>query len=182
MMIPMVIASTWFLLAPAQQVMAVNAAHVYIEADAAAVVSSAVLPPNIRISAAYQPIVLAMLRRSATFRRQCHRIGRDSRLNVTVGPELLPDRPGSAATTTIARGSRGDIEATVRLTGQVEAAELIAHEFEHILEQLDDVDLAAMASRSGTGVRALSDRGHFETDRAIAAGRRVYSEVAHARR
>ena len=60
--------------------------------------------------------------------------------------------------------------------------ELIAHEFEHILEQLDSVDLAAMAARSGTGVRAVSELGHFETDRAIAAGRRVESEMASARR
>ena len=182
MVMPTLIASTWLLLAPAHQVIAMNAAHVYVEADAAAVASSAVLPPNIRLSGVYQSIVLAMLRRSATFRGQCNRIGRDSRLSVTVNPELPGGRPGAAATTTVTRDARGGIEAVVRLTGQGEPAELIAHEFEHILEQLDDVDLAAMASRSGTGVRAIAELGHFETDRAIAAGRRVHSEVANARR
>jgi hypothetical protein len=182
MMMPAVIAWTWFLLTPTQQVVALNAAHVYIEADAAAVPVSAVLPANVRLSGNYHPAVQEMLRRSDAFRRQCSRIGRDRRLIVTVEPELLSGRSGSAASTTITRTSRGGIEAAVRLTGQGQLAELIAHEFEHILEQLDDVDLAAMASRSRTGVRALSELGHFETERAIAAGRRVFSEVANARR
>ena len=182
MVISTLIASTWLLLTPTQQAIALNAAHVYIEADAAAVAASAVLPANIRLADNYRSVVQGMLRRSAAFRRQCSRIGRDPRLSVIVEPELLPGRPGAAATTTIARNSRGGIEAVVRLTAQVDVAELIAHEFEHILEQLDDVDLAAMASRSRTGVRAISNLGHFETDRAIAAGRRVSSEVASARR
>ena len=180
MIIPTLVASTWLLLTPTQQV--VNAARVYVEADAASVAASALLPPNIRLTGTYQAAVQKMLRHSAAFRRQCSRIGRDRRLIVIVEPDLLPARPGSAATTTITRDARGGIAASVRLTGQADLAELIAHEFEHILEQLDEVDLAAMASRARTGVRAISDLGHFETDRAIAAGRRVYREVANVRR
>ncbi len=54
---------------------------------------------------------------------------------------------------------------------------LIAHEFEHILEQLDGVDLPSMAARPATGVHAVASSGRFETDRAIAAGRQVEREV-----
>ena len=181
MVMPTLIALTWQLLIPPQQIVARNAAHVYVEADAADVAASAVLPPNIRLSRIYRSNVQDMLRQSATFRRQCSRLGREPLLTVTVEPALLPRRPGSAATTTITRDARGGTEAAVHISGD-SLIELIAHEFEHILEQLDSVDLAAMAARSGTGVRAVSELGHFETDRAIAAGRRVESEMASARR
>ena len=182
MVMPAVIVSIWLLLTPAQQVIAMNAAHVYVEADAAAVAASAVLPRNIQLFGSYQSIVQDMLRRSVTFRRQCSRIGRNHSLHVTVEPALRPARQAVGATTTISRHALGRLEAEVRLAGQGELVELIAHEFEHILEQLDGVDLAAMASRSGTGVHAIPEGGHFETERATAAGRRVASEVANARR
>jgi len=168
------------LAAPPQQMVAFNAARVYVDREADAVSAAAEIPANIQLSQNYQSIVKAMLRRSATFRRQCSRIGRYDWLIVTVGPEFSPKSTG--ATTLIRRDPRGGLDATVRLTGQGDVVELIAHEFEHILEQLDEVDLAAMASRIDTGVRAASDTGHFETERAIAAGRIVAREVANARR
>jgi len=169
------------LAAPAQQMIALNAAHVYIDGDATAVAVSTTIPQNIELSANYRGIVQAMLRRSATFRRQCSRIGRYDWVMVTVGPEFSPGAMGGAITT-IRRNPHGRLEASVRLTGQGDLVELIAHEFEHILEQLDDVDLSAMAGRLGTGVRVASVAGHFETDRAIAAGRIVAHEVANAGR
>jgi hypothetical protein len=58
---------------------------------------------------------------------------------------------------------------------------LIAHEFEHILEQLDEVDLPSMAARPATGVHTVPGSDHFETDRAIAAGRAVRAEVKRGR-
>ena len=182
MVMPAMIVSIWLLLTPAQQVIALNASHVYVEADAAAVAASAVLPRNIHLFGSYRSIVQEMLHRSATFRRQCSRIGRHHSLYVTVEPALHPVRYAVGATTTISRDALGGLDAEVRLAGQGELVELIAHEFEHILEQLDGVDLAAMASRPGTGVHAVPDGGHFETERAAAAGRRVASEVANARR
>jgi hypothetical protein len=169
------------LAAPAQQIVALNAARVYVDGEADAVTASAIVPANIQLSGNYQSIVQAMLRRSATFRRQCSRIGRHAWLNVTVSPDLST-APGGGAVTTIRRDPRGGLDAVVRLTGQGDLVELIAHEFEHILEQLDEVDLPAMAARLGTGVRVAADAGHFETDRAIAAGRAVAREVANARR
>lgn len=169
------------LAAPAEQMIARNAAHLYIDAEADTVAAPTTIPANIQLSANYEAVMQAMLRRSPTFRRQCSRIGRYHWLTVTMGPEFS-SRPAGGATTVIRRDPRGGLDAEVRLTGQGDLVELIAHEFEHILEQLDEVDLAAMAGRMGTGVRAASDGGHFETDRAIAAGRLVAREVANARR
>src|SRR5262245_34247402 len=105
------------LAAPAQQMVAFNAAHVYIDGDADRVTASAAIPSNIQLSDNYQRIVQAMLQRSATFRRQCSRISRYDWLVVTVGPEFSPG-PTGGATTTIRRDPRGGLDAFVRLTGQ----------------------------------------------------------------
>ena len=56
--------------------------------------------------------------------------------------------------------------------------ELIAHEFEHIIEQLDGVDLGAHAAQPHTGVTAIGHRRDiFETMRAKRAGLKVVSEL-----
>ena len=56
-----------------------------------------------------------------------------------------------------------------------DAPRLIAHEMEHIVEQLDDVDLQAQA---GNGTVWRDREGSFETQRAIEAGRQVEREVS----
>ena len=87
--------------------------------------------------------------------------------------------------TVVVREPQGpSLNATVFLRPSAEAVEveLIAHELEHIVEQLDDVDLAAMSDRSNTAVRFDRFTGRYETDRAIAAGRRVRADVLHAKR
>ena len=56
--------------------------------------------------------------------------------------------------------------------------ELIAHEFEHIIEQLDGVDLAARAALPNTGVTAFGHAADmFETTRAQRTGLKVVSEL-----
>jgi hypothetical protein len=56
-------------------------------------------------------------------------------------------------------------------------AELIGHELEHVIEQLDGVDLAGTARRAPTTVW-LSGRDSFETVRAIQTGQLVAGEFA----
>ena len=66
------------------------------------------------------------------------------------------------------------MSAQVYLKPSLDAPEFIAHELEHILEQLDGVDLQAQA---GNGVVWKAGDGAFETRRAIEAGRRVAREI-----
>jgi hypothetical protein len=54
--------------------------------------------------------------------------------------------------------------------------ELIAHELEHIIEQLDGVELDVQATLPGTGVRACVD-GSFETIRATRVGTMVSRQL-----
>jgi len=162
---------------PAQQLISFNSVFPYSEEAQAS--PPAAGPPNVLIpDEGLRAIVTAMLRASPTFRRQCARIGRASQLHVVVTLAILP--PGqlpSAALTRITRAPAGRVVANVELGHLGDFVTLLAHEFEHILEQLDEVDLAAMATRSDTGVRPLPLARAFETERAIAVGRQVAGEV-----
>jgi hypothetical protein len=137
-------------------------------------------PANIAIAPIYHVTVAAMLQYSPTFRRQYSRIARTLDLRVEIRPSLLGGRPADGALTRIVRRA-AQIEASVQLGTAGDPVLLIAHEFEHILEQLDGVDLPSMALRHATGVRQVPGSGHFETDRAIAAGRQVSAEVQRRR-
>jgi hypothetical protein len=160
---------------PAQQLISFNSVFTYIEDAPAA--DPPVEPPNVFLPEGVRDTVAAMLRASPTFRRQCARIARASVLRVVVTRSLVPGWPATGALTRITRAPGGRVVAEVELGFSGDHVTLLAHEFEHILEQLDEVDLAAMAARSGTGVRQLPHAQGFETERAIAAGRQVAGEV-----
>ena len=55
--------------------------------------------------------------------------------------------------------------------------ELVAHEFEHVLEQIEGLDLRRLARIKGSGVHELQGRV-FETDRAQLAGRIVADQAS----
>jgi hypothetical protein len=137
------------------------------------------LPPNLIVADIYRPAVEMMRLRSATFRRQCARIASAPYLLVVVESELLPPHRHSLALTHIVRYEYGRMRATIRLAVPSRASELIAHELEHVLEQLDGVDLAAKARLSSSGVSACDcgDALTFETTRAVVTGLRVAHEV-----
>jgi hypothetical protein len=136
------------------------------------------VPPNVSVPAEYEDLLDAMLRSSPTFRAQCTRIARANQLRITVRRSLFA--APQAALTNLTRNEDGRIDAEVEVGLFGDVTLLVAHEFEHILEQLDGVDLVGMANRPGTGVHADPRTGQFETERAIAIGRRVAKEVSRA--
>jgi hypothetical protein len=164
--------------APAQQRFASAAVRTYGDegSESRSVFATPVdLPSNVAVPQAFGALVDAMLRSSPTFRAQCTRIARAPELQISVRRSVLS--PAQSALTRLVRhDGRLDAEVEIGLFGDAEM--LIAHEFEHIIEQLDGVDLAAMADRAGTGVRTDPRTGQFETDRAIAIGQRVAHEVS----
>lgn len=164
---------------PAQQLRYARAAQVYLDDDTirdAIPDRPVAIPGNIEIPRGQQDVVNEMLRRSPTFRAQCSRIASATHLHVVVAKSLLP--PPDGAMTDISRTPDGRIDADVQVGTLGDMTLLIAHEFEHIIEQLDGVDLPAMAARTGTGVSVNARSGHFETQRAIEAGQRVAREVS----
>ena len=135
-------------------------------------------PPNLIVSAMYRPLVELMLRDSPTFRRQCVRIAGEPGLTVRLNVNSSTQRSDLRAVTRLTRDAKGELTATIDIGPLQDNQELIAHEFEHIIEQLDGIDLAARAALPHTGVSAF---GHnittFETTRAQRIGRKVLTEL-----
>ena len=100
-----------------------------------------------------------------------------------LGAFTLPKaRPAKAR---ISVSSDGSVVARVDVPLNARTLELVAHELEHVLEQVDGVNLAIQAalSRSLTspsGVAVRLPGGEFETRRAIEAGLRVAAEFRSA--
>jgi hypothetical protein len=134
------------------------------------------IPPNLD-PGIYRSVVQEMLRRSATFRSQCWRITTAANLVVTLQSGRRPAPSGVRARTRMSRAGR-QLVATVEISTPEQPEELIAHELEHIIEQLDGVDLAAKADADKTGVkRGDASEPTFETVRATRVGRAVAAEV-----
>ena len=151
----------------------------YVAAEA--VPTQLTLPPNLLVSPGYRRIVEAMLRASPTFRRQCLRIAGEPHLSVRLRQAAPPWQSNARATTHITRQRGGGLSAVIDVFPLDNDVELIAHEIEHVIEQLDEVDLASRAALPDTGVRALRPGAHvFETTRAKGIGLKVSGEVRAA--
>jgi Tol biopolymer transport system component len=134
-----------------------------------------VLPSNLEVARVFRPFLDKMWQTSPTFRGQWRRLAAGTGVRVSVLDKDLPRPAWTSTARTVLRHQGGSlVSAHIYLKPSVNAAELIAHEMEHILEQLDGVDLQAQA---GNGVVWKNGDGAFETRRAIEAGRRVAREI-----
>jgi hypothetical protein len=140
------------------------------------------LPPNLIVSGPLRQLVESLLRDSPTFRRQCARLMHASSITVSVEQAILAATTHARAVTDFTFDRNGRMSARVQLGQTPDREQTIAHEFEHIIEQLDGVDLASLARRATAGVRLTQDVDRFETERAIAIGRQVTDEIRAARR
>lgn len=123
--------------------------------------------------------VIALLRRSDTFRAQCERIARATDVRVTIAMAFTLQN--ARAQTAIHRCASGAISAEVLVRFGENYRELLAHEFEHVIEQVDGVDLRHEAAE---GRAWILPGGAFETRRAFETGVHVLREAeplrAHA--
>jgi hypothetical protein len=116
-----------------------------------------------------------MWRGSATFRRQWIRVAAARvRIAIAFGK---PSAIGSVhARSEITR--KPDVRVRILLPViDRAAAEYLAHELEHVLEQLDEVDLAQAVAGRVHGAWAIGKTPVFETRRAIVVGGLVAAEV-----
>jgi hypothetical protein len=150
--------------------------RVYVRADPPPA-SSITLPQNLKVPPMYQPYVESMLRWSPTFRRQCLRLAHAPWLTVVLQPLPAGRSDMMRARTHFESGVDGRRTATMAIGSLDDQVELIAHELEHVIEQLDGVDLRARATLPETGVRSLEENTAFETIRAVRAGRAASEEV-----
>ena len=140
------------------------------------------LQPGIQIDSFFKSVADDMLAASPTFIRQCERIAAVPTVRVSIRALPQGEPLSSRARTMIRRYPSGALIAWVEIPAlgtTLEYAELLGHEFEHVLEQIDLVDLASQADQDG-GVWRV-ENGAFETERARLAGETVATEVAAAR-
>lgn len=150
--------------------------HQYVAGEA--IPRQLAAPPNLVVQEIYRPLVESMLRDSPTFRRQCIRIAAEPKLTVhlVIGP--VQQRSDIRAITRMTRKPNGALAAYIDIGRMHDTVELIAHEFEHIIEQLDGIDLAERAALPHTGVSMVGPVADmFETRRARLVGLKVASEV-----
>jgi hypothetical protein len=143
--------------------------------DACGAADLARMPDTVQIDGALRRPVQAMLRQSPTFREQCRRVAVTRLLYVRVrlNGTLVDYR--YRARTRIRRFVSGVIIAEVEIRPPGPPEEWIAHEFEHVLEQVDRVPIVELAGKS-RGVWRTAEQ-MFETERAIRAGRAVAGEL-----
>jgi len=131
-------------------------------------------PANLK-AGAFQATVELMWRASPTFRNQCTRLAATPGLQVFVRAEIQRVLPSARAHTEISR-TRGILtHADVVLLDTRNVIELIAHELEHIVEQIEHVQLNETVCDGHRPVAAS------ESCRAIEIGRRVAKEVEESR-
>ena len=131
---------------------------------------------RLQLSSEIRLRVEEMRRVSPTFRQQY--------LRVIEAPQLLlraridPAMVGRSfrARTTLVRYSSGLIVASIEIGPGGQQAEWIAHEFEHVLERLEGMDLPALAQQRAPGIW-FSGSDMIETNRAVRAGRAVFDEM-----
>ena len=132
------------------------------------------LPQNLDVDQTLLPVLRGMWERSRTFRSQCARIEHTrSTLVLRWGQAAQLRRSGARAEIVTLNGrARAEIVFSRELVySQLVAA--VAHEFEHIVEQLDGVRLTG---RTQEGVTRDRD-GTFETARATRIGQAVAHEI-----
>jgi hypothetical protein len=136
--------------------------------------TGALLPPNVGVPGVLAGTVAHVYEQSTTFRAQCDRMAQAQNLRVTVKMDF--NIPSTCRAFTMIRRSRGFLCAEVHLPPGVDLSELLGHEFEHILEQLDHLNLRALSHVRGSGVREV-EVDLFETARAQRTGKIVAHEV-----
>jgi hypothetical protein len=131
-------------------------------------------PPQNLKGGPFQGVVDAMWRDSPTFRHQCLRLAA-ARVRVTITVDVTQPPSFARSKTEMFRHRGVLLTADVVLFSLRDTVELIAHEVEHVIEQLDGVELRTNACEGST-----SPRGFYESCRAVEAGRQVAREVREA--
>jgi hypothetical protein len=132
------------------------------------------LPASVTIQPGLEAVVQWTLENSPTFRQQCRTL--EAAPHVTASVQITTRSPGSTerALTTMRRDRSGAIDARIEIRSGGDLTELLGHELEHVIEQVDGVNLERLES---AGQAHRLGNGSFETRRAIVAGQRVSGEV-----
>lgn len=131
---------------------------------------------RVQLSTDLQTVAARMIQRSATFRSQLDRLEGTHGLVVTAHLDPAIAERSYRARSVIHRLRTGEMVAVVSIAPHGSPIEWLAHEFEHVLEQVEGLHLPSLVGRSGAIWRTGGGE-MYETDRAIRVGRRVLGEM-----
>lgn len=141
---------------------------------ASAALDTRKLPPNLRVPPDLEKHLERLLEVSPTFRQQIELIRRTRRVRINISYGM---RRSSLidAETVVRKHAYGTliVNATLYIPGNL--TELVVHELEHVCEQIEGVELAALAQTRPGEVHEFL--GRYETRRARLAGRRAVAEL-----
>jgi hypothetical protein len=156
-------------------VLLLHAAAAAAEHDEEAPPCAGSLPATVSVAHDLRRHIGSMLATSSTFRAQCGRIASARSLIIMIRVDLTLAERSYRARSWFGRTPEGALVARVHISLRTNPVEWLAHELEHVVEQLDGLSLPALAAdRQGAW---LSGEKMFETTRAIEAGRRVAAEM-----
>jgi hypothetical protein len=121
-----------------------------------------------------RPMLMRMLETSATFRRQIATLRAKPAVRMTVNYGGMRGDRNYHALSTVRKHQWGAMLVDTTVYVPTDLVEIIAHELEHVCEQMEGVDLRSLSRQKGEGVFDLN--GHFETARAIRAGQEASRE------
>lgn len=132
------------------------------------------LPRNLRVPENMRPMLMRMLETSPTFRRQIATLTAKPAVRMTVTYGGMRGDRNYHALSTVRKHEWGAMLVDTTVFVPTDLVEIIAHELEHVCEQMEGVDLPSLSRRKGVGVYNLN--GHYETVRAIRAGQSASRE------
>jgi hypothetical protein len=133
------------------------------------------LPANIVVPAVSHQWIEDLIATSPTLQRQCGLIAEAEHVVVRVA-SLRRVGAWCRARTSFTRDRVGRLRAAIDIPVSVDFAELLAHELEHVVEQIEGVNLRRLARVRDSGVREVGPNV-FETTRATEAGLMAAGEV-----
>jgi hypothetical protein len=133
------------------------------------------LPTNFKVPEKLQPVLEEVLRRSPKFREQVQELRRTPHFRVTLSYGNLSIWHVLRAESHVSKYEFGAVRIDTRLYTAQDLVEVIAHELEHACEQIEGIDVRALAHQRHSGVSDVG--GHYETQRAVLAGRQVAREA-----
>ena len=135
------------------------------------------IPSGMQMPPGFDQVLRRIYHRSPTFRTQYDRIASHPDLTVRIFLNIRLPSYCRAFTRVDRRGRT--IRADMHLPPISDYSELLAHEFEHLLEQIEGVNLRQLARVRGSGIYEVETE-LYESKRAQAAGRAVAAETREA--
>jgi len=133
------------------------------------------IPANLTVPGTLRPLLEEVLRRSPTFRQQVLKLRNAPHVKMAIRYSDVSSWHVLRAESTVLRYEWGAMQVDTQLYTVRDVVEVVAHELEHVCEQIDGLDVRQLSHQRNTGV--YSAGRHFETRRAVLIGRQVAREA-----